>query len=58
MTGLAALLAVRCQGLLRRLTGGDATGLTYPCAGGCGSSDPHDAHPAAGALAYLGRRWR
>lgn len=32
-----------------------APGMTIPCDGTCGSSDPHDAHLAPGAAEHLGR---
>lgn len=56
MTWLAAFLIVKTRGLVNRvLRRRDWTGLTVPCHG-CAEPSPHDAHLAAGALAYLGGR--
>lgn len=56
MTWLAAMLVVKLRGAINRLRGRrDWTGLTVDCHG-CDDPSPHDAHLAAGALAYLGRR--
>ena len=50
----AARLAVRARSRRNRFVGGDDSGLTVPCKGGCGDDSPHDAHLAFGALRYLG----
>jgi hypothetical protein len=49
-------MRVKVRGLWYLVTGRSMhrSGLTVPCHG-CNSTDPHDAHLAAGTLVYLGR---
>lgn len=55
---VVAWLLVHVRGLAYWAAGGpDRTGLTVPCRGGCGDTDPHDAHLARGSITYLGG-WR